>query len=63
VTYESKYGKLVAEFDPLEWMASLISHIPDRGIQTAYYYGHYSNLIRGMLKKRRWPSRIAYYGR
>jgi hypothetical protein len=34
VTYESKYGGQVAEFDPLEWMAALVSHIPDRGAQT-----------------------------
>jgi hypothetical protein len=34
VIYESKYDKKVTEFDPLEWMAALISHIPDRGAQT-----------------------------
>ncbi len=39
VTYKSKYGKDVAEFDPLEWMAALVSHIPDRGWQTVRYYG------------------------
>lgn len=51
VTYESKYGKDVAEFDPLEWMAALVSHIPDRGAQTVHYYGRYSNATRGKLKK------------
>ena len=34
VTYESKYGKDVAEFSCLEWMAALVSHIPDKGGQT-----------------------------
>jgi hypothetical protein len=33
VTYQSKYGKDVAEFDPPEWMAALVSHIPGRGGQ------------------------------
>ena len=51
VTYESKYGKDVAEFDPLEWLAALVSHIPDRGGQTVRYPGHYSNVTRGRLKK------------
>jgi len=51
VTYKSKYGKDVAEFDPLEWMAALVSHIPDRGGQTVRYYGSYSNVTRGRLKK------------
>ena len=51
VTYESKYGKKVTEFDPLEWMAALVSHIPDRVGQTVRYYGQYSNATRGRLKK------------
>lgn len=36
---------------PLEWMAALVSHIPDRGGQTVRYYGYYSNVTRGRLKK------------
>lgn len=51
VTYQSKYGEQVKEYNPLEWMAALISHIPDRGAQTVHYYGHYSNATRGRLKK------------
>jgi len=51
VIYKSKYEKKVAEFDPLEWMAALVSHIPDRGAQTVHYYGRYSNATRGRLKK------------
>ena len=51
VIYESKYGKEVKEFSCLEWMAALVSHIPDRGGQTLRYYGAYSNVTRGRLKK------------
>jgi len=51
VKYESKYGKKAAELDPLEWMAAVISHIPDRGAQTIRYLGMYSNAARGRLKK------------
>ena len=51
VIYESKYGKKAAELDPLEWMAALVSHIPDRGAQTTRYLGYYSNAARGRLKK------------
>jgi len=51
VTYESKYGKQVKEFSCLEWMAALVSHIPDKGGQTLRYYGAYSNVTRGRLKK------------
>ncbi len=32
-------------------MAALVSHIPDRGGQTVRYYGAYSNVTRGRLKK------------
>jgi len=51
VAYQSKYGKNIKESSALEWMAALISHIPDRGGQTLRYYGHYSNVTRGRLKK------------
>ena len=51
VTYQSKYGKDVKEFSCLEWLAALVSHIPDRGGQTLRYYGLYSNVTRGRLKK------------
>ena len=51
VTYQSKYGKDIKEFSCLEWMAALVCHIPDRGGQTLRYYGHYSNVTRGRLKK------------
>ena len=51
VSYQSKYGKDTKEFSSLEWMAALVSHIPDRGGQTVRYLGCYSNATRGRLKK------------
>jgi len=51
VIYESKYGKDVVEFGCLEWIAALVSHIPDKGGQTLRYYGAYSNVTKGRLKK------------
>jgi hypothetical protein len=51
VIYESKYDRKAAELDPIEWMAALVSHIPDRGAQTIRYLGIYSNVARGRLKK------------
>lgn len=51
VTYQSKYGGEVKEFSSLEWMAALVSHVPDRGGQTVRYLGYYSNATRGRLKK------------
>ena len=47
VIYQSKYGKDIKEFSCLEWMAALVSHIPDRGGQTVRYYEAYSNVTRG----------------
>jgi len=52
VTYKSKYGKDTKEFSSLEWMAALVSHIPDKVEQTVRYYGYYSNVTRGRLKKK-----------
>ncbi len=46
VIYESKYDKKAAEFDPIEWMAALVSHIPERGAQIIRHPGHYSNAAR-----------------
>jgi hypothetical protein len=31
----------------LEWMASMCSHIPNKGEQMVRYYGYYSNVSRG----------------
>ena len=40
------------DYDYLEWIARLISHIPDRGTQLVHYYGAYSNAHRGIALRR-----------
>ena len=49
VIYKSKRGKVV--YEPLDWLAAITSHIPNRGAQNVHYYGHYSNKSRGIRKK------------
>ena len=39
------------KMDPLEWIARLTSHIPERGCQTTHYYAAYSNAHRGKQAK------------
>jgi hypothetical protein len=40
------------DYDYLEWIARLTSHIPDRGTHLVHYYGAYSNAHRGVARKR-----------
>ena len=35
----------------MDWLAHLITHIPNKGEQLVRYYGYYSNKARGMRKK------------
>jgi hypothetical protein len=51
VVYASKDGKTSKTFDALDWLAQLVTHIPDRGEQMVRYYGFYSNKSRGMRIK------------
>ncbi len=51
VVYESKDGKTSKTFDALDWLAQLVTHIPNRGEQMVRYYGYYSNKSRGLRKK------------
>jgi len=51
VVYESKDGKTSKIFDALDWLAQLITHIPNKGEQMVRYYGFYSNKSRGLRKK------------
>jgi hypothetical protein len=37
--------------DALDWLAQLVTHIPDRGEQMVRYYGFYSNKSRGKCIK------------
>ena len=38
-------------FAPLDFLAEVTQHIPDRGEHQIRYYGHYSNKNRGMRQK------------
>jgi hypothetical protein len=51
VVYRSKDGKSENIFDPLEWMAAMCSHVPNKGEQMVRYYGYYSNVSRGNRKR------------
>jgi hypothetical protein len=48
VLYESKDGKATKTFDALDWLAQLVTHIPNKGEQMVRYYGFYSNKSRGL---------------
>jgi len=52
VIYQSKDKKETKTFDALDWLAQLITHIPDKNEQTVRYYGFYSNKMRGQRKKK-----------
>jgi hypothetical protein len=51
VIHTSKRGTVSCE--PLDWLAAITSHIPDKGAQNLHYYGHYSNKARGIREKTR----------
>lgn len=51
VIYQAKDGHSSRTFLALDWLAQLITHIPNKGEQTVRYYGYYSNKSRGMRKK------------
>jgi hypothetical protein len=51
VIYESKDGKASQRFDALDWLAQLVTHIPNKGELMVRYYGFYSNKLRGLRKK------------
>jgi len=56
VIYHSKINPNIRNnfriYDPLDWIAAIISHIPDKRQQMIRYYGYYSNVKRGKLKKK-----------
>jgi len=47
VIYKAKKGGETKNFDALEWLAAMCSHVPNRGEQMVRYYGYYSNVCRG----------------
>ncbi len=51
VNYQSKDGTSTKTFDALDWLAQLVTHIPNKGEQMVRYYGYYSNKSRGLRKK------------
>ena len=51
VIYEAKDGKGSKTFTALNWLAQLVTHIPNKGEQLVRYYGYYSNKSRGIRKK------------
>ncbi|MDD4862299.1 MAG: transposase [Smithellaceae bacterium] len=52
VVYTAKDKKTNKSFPALEWLASMCSHIPNRGEQMVRYYGYYSNVARGKRKQK-----------
>jgi hypothetical protein len=51
VIYKSKNGNDTKEFDSLDFIASICSHIPNKNEQMLHYYGFYSNVCRGRRKR------------
>ena len=51
VIYKSKDGTNTKEFDAVDFIASLASHIPNKSEQMVRYFGFYSNVCRGKRKK------------
>ena len=43
VIYQSKDAKAAKTFEPLDWLARLVTHIPNKGEQMVRFYGFYSN--------------------
>ena len=51
VIYKSKDGRDSRDFDAVDFIACLCSHIPNMGEQTVRYFGYYSNVCRGRRKR------------
>jgi len=51
VIYKSKNGSDTREFNSLDFIACLSSHIPNKNEQMLRYLGFYSNVCRGKRKK------------
>ena len=51
VVYEGKTSGTRETFSALDWLARLVTHIPNKGEQMVRYYGYYSNKSRGQRKK------------
>ncbi|WP_257195244.1 transposase [Acetivibrio clariflavus] len=53
IIYKGKNSREIQAFDALDWLARLVTHIPNKGEQFVRYYGYYSNKSRGQRKKLR----------
>jgi ribosomal protein S27E len=51
VIYTGKNSRVREQFTALDWLARLVTHIPNKGEQLIRYYGFYSNKVRGVRKK------------
>jgi hypothetical protein len=51
VIYRSKDRRESQTFNALDWLAQLVTHIPNKGEHMVRYYGYYSNKARGMRRK------------
>ncbi|MBE3128100.1 MAG: transposase [Actinobacteria bacterium] len=51
VIYKSKDGVSTRQFDAVDFIASLVSHIPNKSEQMVRYLGFFSNVCRGKRKK------------
>jgi len=51
VIYKSKTGNDSKEFDAVDFIASICSHIPEKSEQMVRYTGYYSNVCRGKRRK------------
>ena len=51
VIYRSKDGRTSKTFEALDWLAHMVTHIPNKSEHMVRYYGYYSNKSRGMRKK------------
>jgi hypothetical protein len=51
VIYKSKSSNLKETFAAVDFLARLVTHIPNKGEQLVRYYGYYSNKSRGLRKK------------
>jgi len=49
----AKTRKNFKVFSPLESIAAITQHIPERSFQLCRYYGYYSNRMRGDRKKQK----------
>lgn len=51
VIYRSKDGFETKTFSALDWLAKLLTHVPNKGEHVVRYYGFYSSRSRGIRKK------------